>query len=561
MLLPWLRRLARRYGARWHAFAATAWRPPRRGQPLKDRFSWPLILEELETRLLPSSYAFPTYKLFHPNGGLGPFGSSGPVGLTPAMVRTAYGINQITFSGGITGDGAGQTVAIVDAYNDPNILTDLDGFDQAMSLTTTSTQTLYQQYGPASSFLTVYNQSGVNITATISTSGHNGVPVVDPAGPGNDNWEYEEALDVEWAHAVAPGANILLFEANSASYADLVSSAANYARGVAGVTVVSMSFGATEFSGETTYDSIFTTPGGHAGVTFVASTGDTGAPGIYPAYSPNVLAVGGTTLSTDSQGNYISETGWSLGSDWWNTSLASGGGTSTVESKPSYQNLVTTPSSTRRSIPDVALDADPASGVAVYDSYNNVSSPPWEEIGGTSFSAPAWAALIAIADQGRVANGLAVLNGVNDTLPKIYQLPPSDFHDITSGNNGSPAGPGYNLVTGRGTPIANLVVPALAGSVQLNSPGNPSVVGQSVTFTTTVTGLSSAPTGTVTFQDGGTAIGTGSLSSGAAQLITNGGFETGNFSGWTQSGSTTSTSVTRERDRPQRHLRSETRAV
>src|SRR5206468_2022041 len=124
------------------------------------------------------------------------------------------------------------------------------------------------------------------------------------------SWGLETSLDVEWAHAIAPGAKILLVEANSSSLTDLLA-AVNYARNQPGVSVVSMSWGAGEWSGESAYDSTFTTPAGHAGVTFVASSGDSGSAGApeWPSVSPNVLAVGGTQLSVDASGNYVSETG------------------------------------------------------------------------------------------------------------------------------------------------------------------------------------------------------------------------------------------------------------
>src|SRR4029077_2005299 len=136
----------------------------------------------------------------------------------------------------------------------------------------------------------------------------------------------------------APGANILLVEANSDSNFDLIQSAVNYARSQPGVVAVSMSFSGSEFSSETSLDTYFTTPSGHGGVTFLAATGDTGQPSGYPAFSPNVLAVGGTTLTVDNSGNYLSESGWS----------GSGGSVSTVESQPSYQTGVVTQSSTKR---------------------------------------------------------------------------------------------------------------------------------------------------------------------------------------------------------------------
>src|SRR5262249_26426406 len=135
----------------------------------------------------------------------------------------------------------------------------------------------------------------------------------------NAGWASEIALDVEWAHAVAPGASILLVEASSNSDANLFA-AVRYAASPPGVLAVSMSWGGDEFSGETSFDSTFQTPAGHAGVTFVTSSGDAGAPASYPAASPNVLAVGGTTLRLDAANNILSESAWG----------GSGGGVSSV---------------------------------------------------------------------------------------------------------------------------------------------------------------------------------------------------------------------------------------
>ena len=353
---------------------------------------------------------------------LSPAGSSGqPAGFSPQQISQAYGFNQIYFNNGtIKGDGSGQTIAIVDAYSQPNIASDLQAFDSTYGL-------------PAPPNFTVVNQTGGNTLPAANTS-----------------WGLEESLDVEWAHAMAPGANIVLVEANSASYSDLMT-AVNYARNQPGVSVVSMSWGSGELSGESSYDSYFTTPSGHNGVTFVASSGDNGSSGApeYPSVSANVLAIGGTQLSTDSAGDYQSETGWS----------GSGGGISTSESQSSYQTGVVTQTSTMRAVPDVAYNASSGSPYAVYDSS---AYGGWIQVYGTSGGVPQWSALVAIADQGRALKGQGTLDGPSQTLPAIYQMPSSNFHDITSGSNGAySAGPGYDLVTGLGTPLANLVVNSL----------------------------------------------------------------------------------------------------
>jgi MBG domain len=215
-----------------------------------------------------------------------------------SQIRTAYGVNEIPRLGSTAADGSGQTIAIVDAFNDPTILSDLDGFDRAMNLKDNASPTLYQKYGAAASILSVYNQDGVNITNAVGRSGANGVPRVDPTG----DWTSETAMDVEWAHAIAPGAHIDLIETDSSSNDDLARGVAAAAR-LPGVTVVSMSFIGSESTwnatggGELAYDSsTFVTPVGRPGVTFVASSGDAGVPGGFPGFSPNVVAVGGTAL-------------------------------------------------------------------------------------------------------------------------------------------------------------------------------------------------------------------------------------------------------------------------
>ncbi len=380
----------------------------------------PPFFEFMENRLLLSAVVDPAFLVLpqrHGGGGSGGVGSGGitnpnPVGLTPAQVRNAYGLNLIN------GNGAGQTIAIVDAYDDPYIASDLQKFDAA--------------YG-------ISNNDSTGQFALTKV-------VMSQSIAADSGWGLEISLDVEWAHAIAPGAHILLVEAASASYSALLS-AVDYARGQPGVVAVSMSWGGSEFSGETAYDSHFTTPAGHAGEVFVAASGDTGGQVSYPAASPNVLSVGGTTLNVNSAGNYLSETAWS----------GSGGGISAYEPKPSYQSGVKQ-SATKRTVPDVAYDANPNTGVGVYDSFSYEGQSGWFQVGGTSEGAPQWSALIAIADQLRGAAGPLG----NSFLSDIYSLPSTDFHDIVSGKAGrNSAGPGYDLVTGLGSPVANLIVQGL----------------------------------------------------------------------------------------------------
>ena len=249
---------------------------------------------------------------------------------------------------------------------------------------------------------------------------------------------------------MAPGASILLqVECNTPSNADMLHAGVNFSRTVPGVVAVSKSFGINGgFQTEGSFDRFFTTPVGHPGVTFLAATGDNGAPGGYPAESPNVLAVGGTTLNVDGLGDYISESGWRGG----------GGGISRFEGQPSFQAGTVFQSLTRRATPDVSLVADPATGVAIFDSYDFGSSTPWITVGGTSLSCPAWAGIVAVVDQARAITGINPLGGTDSIQEHLYRLSSSNFHDITSGNNGFPAGAGYDLVTGIGTPKINLLV-------------------------------------------------------------------------------------------------------
>jgi hypothetical protein len=387
-----------------------------------------LRVERLEDRALPSTSGLAGVQA---QPLVSTLSSPGPTaGYSPAQVQSAYGFNQIGFlNGNYNNAGSGQTIAIVDAYNDPNIQSDLATFDA--------------QYGLPAANLTIVSQTGstTNLPAT------------------NAGWAQEISLDVEWAHAMAPAANIVLVEANSSSLTNLFS-AVQYASTQTGASVVSMSWGSNEFSGESSYNSYFTTPG----VTYVASAGDFGGVTSYPAVSPNVLGVGGTTLTLNSSGGYGSESAWSSG----------GGGSSTYQSRPSYQSnylnggglnsLSSTVLNNGKLLsPDVSYDANPNTGFAVYDSLPYFHRSGWLEFGGTSAGAPQWSALIAIADQNRALNGQPALStsGVLNALfnPATYS---TNFNDVTTGKSGkNAAGPGYDLATGLGTPRANQIVLSL----------------------------------------------------------------------------------------------------
>ncbi len=332
--------------------------------------------------------------------------TSTPTGYTPAQVKAYLGL---------TGTGTGQTIAIVTAYDAPTIASDLAKFNATFSL-------------PAPPTFKKVSQTG-------STTA---LPAVD-AG-----WATETSLDVEWAHAVAPGAAILLVEASSNSLANL-NTAISYASKQAGVTVISNSWGSLEIQGETTLD-------GYCKLTTavcVAAAGDVGNPGTYPAYNPYVLAVGGTKLTLTSAGAVTSEASWS----------GSGGGQSVWEPKPSYQNAVNT--STKRGIPDVSYDADPATGFAVYDSTPYTGQAGWFQMGGTSAGAPQWAGILAATNQLRKAAGKATFAASKTTTfplhSALYGLSSGLADIVTGSTNGTcgavcTAGTGYDFVTGRGSP-------------------------------------------------------------------------------------------------------------
>jgi subtilase family serine protease len=349
-----------------------------------------------------------------PNGAAGP-----SFGLYPAVVRHAYGFDKLA------NQGAGQTIAIVDAYDDPNAEADLAVFSK--------------QFGLAS--CTSSNGCFSKIYATGQK----------PAM--NANWSMEIALDVEWAHAMAPQAKIVLVEAASNKMADLY-------RGVdvavrSGASVVSASWGCPEYSGERGDDAHFAS----TGVTFTAATGDNGSGVQFPSASPDVVAVGGTTLAADANGNYQGETGWK----------GSGGGQSSVEFEPSFQAGFALPNDAkgRRGVPDVAFDADPSTGFAIYDSVAYQGWVGWYEVGGTSAGTPQWAALFAIANSSRVAVRKRLLSATPGIL---YGLAKANygayFHDETNGSNGKcgtlcAAGTKYDYVTGLGTPRVDAIVGAL----------------------------------------------------------------------------------------------------
>lgn len=380
-----------------------------------------LPLQAYEGQTEPISFMRPFY-VIHSTPGASMAGLTTPSSsaFTPALVRRAYGFDQIA------NRGAGQIIGIVDAYDDPSIEADLGVFNRQFGLPACTSAN--------GCFRKVYGNGR------------------QPAG--NANWAVEIALDVEWAHAIAPQATILLVETPSNSLSDLLNGVDVAVRN--GASVVSMSWTAGEFSGETRNDNHFVTNG----VTFLAASGDTGYGMAYPAASPDVIAVGGSSLHTDANGNYQSESAWS----------GSGGGLSIYEREPSYQATFGIPYNPRgyRGAPDVSYNGNPGTGYAVYDSVKIGTASGWFQVGGTSAGSPQWAALVAIANSMRVSVRRARLSSTNTTIYSLAKTGMStNFRPVTQGTNGScgvicAASSGYDYVTGLGTPMASALVNSLA---------------------------------------------------------------------------------------------------
>ncbi len=344
-----------------------------------------------------------------------------PVGISPYTMANIYGFNFEFFETA----GQGEIIAIVDAYDDPTIESDLKVFDAEFNISPCTTAT--------GCFSKIYSTGK------------------QPAQ--NSSWSTEIALDVEWAHAMAPAAAILLVEAPSDSTSDLL--AAVQVAVAHGANIVSMSWGAAEYAGETIADGTFQAGVQSRGVAFVASAGDAGHGVEYPSASPFVVGVGGTTVTYDQFGNWISEVVWN------NKLGATGGGLSRYESEPewqgSYQNYG------KRGVPDLAYDADPSTGVAIFSSQTEAGQKGWMQVGGTSVGAPQVAAMIALANSSRGQESRGPL-----IMPAALYTNNSMFHDITSGNNGlcgilCDATPGYDFTSGIGAPIAYYAIPDLAG--------------------------------------------------------------------------------------------------
>ncbi|HTY40180.1 MAG TPA: S53 family peptidase [Candidatus Paceibacterota bacterium] len=329
-----------------------------------------------------------------------------PSGYGPTQFLDAYGLTGTAVSGA-------PLIAIVDAYDHPRIQNDLNNYSATFGIPTLPACTGAIKNSATPCFQKV-NQSGQTRSYPRSNAG----------------WDLEIALDVEAAHATCQNCRVLLVEANSASYTDLLKAVDTAT--AQGAVVVSGSWGGGEFSGESAYDSHFN----KTGVAFTFSAGDSGYGSSYPAASPYVTAVGGTSLLVNPDNSYLGEQTWS----------GTGSGCSAYETKPAWQS---DPLCKKRTIGDVAADADPATGAAVYDSVAYAGQVGWFQVGGTSLSAPLIAAVYA--EQGIPSASRA------NSLP-YSQGTATNLHDITTGTNGScgtylcGAAVGYDGPTGLGSP-------------------------------------------------------------------------------------------------------------
>ncbi len=276
---------------------------------------------------------------------------------TPASLACLYGLTAPVAGCSPTvavavPTGGSRAIAVVDAYDDPDAAADLAAFSARFGIAAANFQLVYA--------------SGTK-------------PPVFSGGA----WELEESLDIEWAHAMAPNAALFLVEAASSKNSDLLAavSVASNLVAQAGGGEVSMSWGSTEFAKEAANESYFQTPG----VVYVASSGDNPGP-IWPSVSPNVISAGGTTVSRNpSTGAFQEEVAWA----------STGSGPSTYFAIPSFQNSVAGVVGKNRGTPDVAFDADPHTGVWIYDSFPfQGKSGGWRIVGGTSISAPSLAGII-----------------------------------------------------------------------------------------------------------------------------------------------------------------------
>jgi subtilase family serine protease len=328
---------------------------------------------------------------------------------TPSTVRALYNL---------PATGGSMAIAIVDAYDYPTALADFNSFSQAFGLPQETSK-----------------------IATVARNQHLQVVYAGGRKPMSGgayiaSWNIEAALDIEWAHAMAPNAKIYLVEGQSDSSTDL-DNAVREAATIRGVKEVSMSWGGSETPSENwRSDPVFTRPG----VVYFASGGDSADQMEYPAASPNVVACGGTTINRASNGAVVNETAWN----------DTGCGPSAYEPRPAFQSAVAGVVGNKRGVSDISFVADPNTGVYVYDSTPVWGEKGWFILGGTSVSAPS---LAGVVNNAAAQNGFAASTAAEEA--RIYGNlgNAAAYRDVTSGTDGSySAQVGYDFVTGVGTP-------------------------------------------------------------------------------------------------------------
>ena len=374
---------------------------------------------------------------------------------SPAQIRAAYGLPAlpgagVALSAADAADlGAGQTIYLVDAHDHPNAFADLARFSSKFGLPACTSTPL-----PTSTALPLPS-AGAGCTFSVAYSDHSGM-LLRSAPAYDAEWAAEIALDVEWAHAIAPLARLVLIEVPTDNSQQLLGGVALANRMGAGV--VSMSFGAPEGSWVKATDASFAAPG----MSYVAAAGDAGAQVLWPAVSPRVLAVGGTSLQWNGLDTRY-EAAWA----------GSGGGVSAVEPLPAWQAGVAVPgvgSAPRRAVADVAFNANPNTGQYVALTARGAATTSWNSFGGTSIGAPQWAGLVAVANARRAAAGKRPLGDFHAALYQAIATSPlphaESFNDVVDGRDGACAGcvaaAGYDTVTGWGTPNAGVLLAALA---------------------------------------------------------------------------------------------------
>lgn len=394
-----------------------------------------------------------------PQGNAAPAAAAGTATTyTPAQIRAAYALPALPAANltptalQAAQQGAGQTIYIVDARHDPNVVAELAAFNTKFGLPACTVKTIAAT--AALPLAAASTTEGCTLSVVYSTA----AGAMTTAVPSYDaDWATEIALDVQWAHATAPRARIVLIETADASLNSLLGGIklAN----AMGPGAVSMSFGANEGNWTAQVDAAFT----GTGMTYLAATGDAGSGVSWPAVSTRVLAVGGTTL-TYTGTSPRSESAWSL----------SGGGISAYTATPAYQSNRVPGLGTlaRRAVADVAFNANPYSGQYVAVKPQGSSTIHWVSAGGTSLSTPQWAGLVAVANALRKQSSKAALGAPHAALyTQIAQVPgtyAASFADVTAGANGScstcAARTGYDVPTGLGTPNVGNLLTALGNA-------------------------------------------------------------------------------------------------